>query len=430
MRRTPHILSCATIFSPFESLAQVAVHSGWEFEDHDFISEALEGDWEKRGEEDFDALRDLANGNASLACGEATERVEDDIDQLTNLEVGVFDALDSADGEAAARCVDTPNSRRHYCFWSSKEDDLICKALAAHGPNWRKLASYLPGRSYEATRCRWKRRVADANATSGLSGDQEGEAKLPLLWTRELDLKLCELICVHEHDWDKLAGVLGEQLDNAPSVEMIERRWALLSNGDSASSAGASLYAEKARRGGSSKGMGKRPWTSEDEARLAALVGENTGQKRQRRSTDWAQVAAHFPGRSEAAAEKHWFRMKNRPQPPREADGSSRKWWTPEDDAQLMTLHDKLEGNWKLMAAHLPHGLAKSRSHFYSLKRKAGEGKYGVNQEGAGRAWSPEEEVKLLNLADKYDLNWERIATELTGRSSQGVHKRWRDLML
>ena len=121
--------------------------------------------------------------------------------------------------------------------------------------------------------------------------------------------------------------------------------------------------------------------------------------------------------------------MKNWPQPPREADGSSRKW-TPEDDAQLMTLHDKLEGNWKLMAAHLPHGLAKSRSHFYSLKRKAGEGRHGVNQEGAGRAWSPEEEVKLLNLADKYDLNWERIATELTGRSSQGVYKRWRDLML
>lgn len=94
-----------------------------------------------------------------------------------------------------------------------------------------------------------------------------------------------------------------------------------------------------------------------------------------------------------------------------------------------MTLHDKLEGNWKLMAAHLPHGLAKSRSHFYSLKRKAGEGRHGVNQEGAGRAWSPEEEVKLLNLADKYDLNWERIATELTGRSSSVAYKRWRGLM-
>ena len=285
MRRTPHILSCATIFSPFESLAQVAVHSGWEFEDHDFISEALEGVWEKRVEEEFDALRDLANGNASLACGEATERVEDGLDQLTNLEVGVFDALDSADGEAAARCVDRPTSRGHWCYryWNSKEDDLLCKAFAAHGPNWRKLASYLPGRSRESTKNRWKCRVADANAKKGLSGDQEGEAKLPLLWTRELDLKLCELISIHEHDWDKLAGVLGEQLDNAPSVEMIERRWALLSNGQRKFGWRVVVHIEgdgqetvdpvDPRGRSEARGLGRREPGSETAAEISRLLG-------------------------------------------------------------------------------------------------------------------------------------------------------------
>ena len=352
MRRTPHILSCATIFSPFESLAQVAVHSGWEFEDHDFISEALEGDWEKRVEEECDALRALAN--ASLPCGEATERVEDDLDQRACLEVGVFDALDSADGEAAARGVDTPTSKlHHWTPWTPREDDVLCKKFAAHGPNWRKLAAYLPGRSAAATRKRWNRWVADP---------------------------------------------------------------------DSANS----------RRGGSSKGMGKRLWTPEEEARLEALVGENRAQKRQRGSVGyWAQIAAQLPGRSADSVSAHWCNRKTRPHPPREADESSRGCrWTPEEDAQLMTLHDKLAGNWRLMAAHLPRNRHASESRFYRLKTNAGEGRYGVNQEGAGRAWSPEEDVKLLHLAHQYGLNWERIATELTGRFSACVKFRWQRLMI
>ena len=100
--------------------------------------------------------------------------------------------------------------------------------------------------------------------------------------------------------------------------------------------------------------------------------------------------------------------------------------WTPEENAQLMTLHDKLAGDWERIATELTGRSSEGVfRHFCSLKRKAGEGRHGVNQEGAGRPWSPEEEVKLLNLADKYDLNWERIATELTGRSSEGVYKRW-----
>ena len=91
------------------------------------------------------------------------------------------DELNGGNGGSSGAAAASLNNRKE---WTSREDQLIRRQVQQHGgkPNWRQIARMLPGRSDDAVRQRYNRRLVradsgeptEAHAAGSLSGGGGG----------------------------------------------------------------------------------------------------------------------------------------------------------------------------------------------------------------------------------------------------------------
>jgi hypothetical protein len=165
--------------------------------------------------------------------------------------------------------------------------------------------------------------------------------------------------------------------------------------------------------GGTSK-LRKR-WTAVEEKKLVSAV-ETFG------TTDWAKIAANFPGRSGKLCSRKWQYLTKK------ATGTSCSTWTLAEENKLVSavevsaVETRGAHNWAEIAEKVPN---RNKTQCYTkynyLSRKATATAYGN--------WTEEEENKLVSAVETCgECNWAEIADMVTGRNETQCQGKWRNI--
>mmetsp|Transcript_405 Transcript_405/g.948 ORF Transcript_405/g.948 Transcript_405/m.948 type:complete len:442 (+) Transcript_405:832-2157(+) len=142
--------------------------------------------------------------------------------------------------------------------WSPEEDDVMKRAVAKFGMDWKAVATMVKGRTSKQCRDRYKLKL-DPNINHGP-------------WTPEEDKKLTELHGQLGRQWTKIAKLMEGRTENS-----VKSRFASL---------------DRSR---------KREWTDEED-----LILRNC----RARNLDYDEIASQYlPKRSEHAIKKRWERL-------------------------------------------------------------------------------------------------------------------------
>ncbi len=148
-----------------------------------------------------------------------------------------------------------------------------------------------------------------------------------------------------------------------------------------------------------------KPWSADEDERLRALV--------ERFGTDWLRVASGLAARTPAQCLHRW--QKSRDPTIRRAK------WQPDEDVQLRIATEAYgRGNWALIARHV-HG----RTDVQCRERYVNVLDPLVNNE----PFTPDEDARLLALADEHDCSWTKVAQHMPGRTDGACWRRWRLLV-
>ena len=147
-------------------------------------------------------------------------------------------------------------------------------------------------------------------------------------------------------------------------------------------------------------------WTPEEDEYLRAAV-QLYGDKTEK----WAKIAACVPGRTNKNCRKRWFHSLD----PKLKKGP----WTEEEDHLLKTGVQMFKGQWSKIAERIP-----GRTDDQCAKRW----REGLDPLIDRAAWTPEDDVLLLQRFEEFGSQWQKIALAFPGRPGLHCRNRWRKL--
>ncbi|KAF9276021.1 hypothetical protein BGZ68_010310 [Mortierella alpina] len=147
-------------------------------------------------------------------------------------------------------------------------------------------------------------------------------------------------------------------------------------------------------------------WTPEEDEYLRAAV-QLYGDKTEK----WAKIAACVPGRTNKNCRKRWFHS---------LDPSLKKGaWTEEEDELLRTGVEKFKGQWSKIAERI-----QGRTDDQCAKRW----RESLDPEIDRAAWTPQDDVVLLQKFEEFGSQWQKIALSFPGRPGLHCRNRWRKI--
>ena len=147
-------------------------------------------------------------------------------------------------------------------------------------------------------------------------------------------------------------------------------------------------------------------WTPEEDEYLRAAV-----QKYGDKTEKWAVIAACVPGRTNKNCRKRWFHS---------LDPSLKKGtWTEEEDHLLRTGVQSFKGQWSKIAERIS-----GRTDDQCAKRW----RESLDPHIDRAAWTPEDDVVLLQKFEEYGSQWQKIALSFPGRPGLHCRNRWRKI--
>ncbi|KAI1315936.1 hypothetical protein EDD11_000186 [Mortierella claussenii] len=147
-------------------------------------------------------------------------------------------------------------------------------------------------------------------------------------------------------------------------------------------------------------------WTPEEDEYLRAAV-----QKYGDKTEKWAKIAACVPGRTNKNCRKRWFHSLD----PKLKKGP----WTEEEDHLLRTGVEMFKGQWSKIAERIP-----GRTDDQCAKRW----REGLDPHIDRAAWTPEDDIILLQRFEEFGSQWQKIALAFPGRPGLHCRNRWRKI--
>lgn len=143
-------------------------------------------------------------------------------------------------------------------------------------------------------------------------------------------------------------------------------------------------------------------WTKTEDELLISLVGNAE-------SPSWSVIAASFPQKSTQQVTERWEKVLN----PNIVKGS----WTREEDETIIKFVQEFGSkNWTRLSALLPGRIGKQcrerwRNH--------------LDPSISHSTWSKDEDALLMSLHEKYGNSWVKISTFMPNRSDNAIKNRW-----
>lgn len=143
-------------------------------------------------------------------------------------------------------------------------------------------------------------------------------------------------------------------------------------------------------------------WTETDDHNLIEIVQSSS-------VINWQEIAAHFPGKTIQQVSERWSKVLD----PSLVKGS----WTKEEDEEIIRFVTRFgTKNWTKLATMLPGRIGKQcrerwRNHLDP-----------ANNTGA---WTPEEDQQLIALHEKFGNSWVKISACMPGRTDNAIKNRW-----
>ncbi|CEL92647.1 unnamed protein product [Vitrella brassicaformis CCMP3155] len=158
----------------------------------------------------------------------------------------------------------------HAAEWTQEEDEALRESVRVNGgKSWKRIATFLPGRSDVQCLNRWHT-VLKPTLVRGT-------------WTQEEDDVLRELVAVHgAAKWSSIAKMLNERLGTYRLGKQCRERW--------------TNHLDPT--------ITRTEWTEEEDALLLAEQ-ESIGNK-------WSDISKKLPGRTENAVKNRWNSLKRK----------------------------------------------------------------------------------------------------------------------
>jgi hypothetical protein len=146
----------------------------------------------------------------------------------------------------------------------------------------------------------------------------------------------------------------------------------------------------------------KVKWLPEEDDLLRSLVSET-------HPNSWSAIAKHFPTKTAPQISGRWEKVVN----PKLVKGS---WTRDEDQVILQFVEQNGYKDWAKLAGLLPGRTGKQcRERF----------KHHLDPVLEHRAWTADEDERLVELHAQYGNQWTRISTFFEGRTDNCIKNRW-----
>jgi myb proto-oncogene protein len=142
-------------------------------------------------------------------------------------------------------------------------------------------------------------------------------------------------------------------------------------------------------------------WTLAEDAKVIEAVTKH--------STDWVAVAALVPGRTNLQCRDRWV---NTLDPANDIEMNT-AYWTPEEDTKMIEVVKKHGTAWVAVAALVP-----GRTNLQCRDRWVNTLDPANDIEMNTAYWTPEEDIKMIEVVKKHGTAWVAVAALVPGRTS------------